>query len=112
MIKIIVLLVLTATTAMAQTKDEQARAQRDWENRTAQYFAKLEQRKIEIWHALQSRLLTDKELDEAIKYGDDINIGNGSYRAEDKQKERLNAFLFQYRLRFEHEKLLGKECEK
>lgn len=89
----------------------------DQDAKALKFFNDRAQHIIDLWHALQTRLLTDDELAEAIKIGDDINkeflcadlhhCWGQSYKEEEKARERMDAFLFQYRLRFEHEKIFG-----
>jgi hypothetical protein len=56
-------------------------------------------RKMELFHALWTRALTQPEEEEAISHGDALNIQNCvPYRAEEKQRELHNAWFQQRRL--------------
>lgn len=81
-------------------------------------YNKSAQHVIDLWAALNTRLLTDAELEEAIKLGDNLNAAflcedfrrcfGPNYKPEERAQERRDAFLFQYRLRWEHERIFGK----
>lgn len=60
---------------------------------------KIEDRRDELWEALQTRALTQKEMKEARRIGKYINISPMQpYMEIDKQKERDEAWLQQARL--------------
>lgn len=62
--------------------------------------AKLETHRRNLYWALRSRVLTEKEMDEVTQYGDTLNIEQMvPYRAEEKMKELNDALLQQQRLR-------------
>ena len=59
-------------------------------------YAKREEHRREIFRALQTRVLTEAEMKEALDYGQFINLENGTaYFGADKDRERLNAFQLQ-----------------
>ena len=61
---------------------------------------KRDEHRREIFRALQTRVLTEAEMKEALDYGQSINIENETpYFAADKDRERLNAFQLQLILR-------------
>jgi len=63
-------------------------------------IASRDKHKLDIWVALQTRVLTDKEMQEALEYGELINISDGvPYFSKDKDRERLNAFETQLLIR-------------
>lgn len=60
-----------------------------------------EARKGELWQALQTRIVTDEEMEEILAYGDSINVQPMvPYKENEKARARGDAFVTQQRLRF------------
>jgi hypothetical protein len=61
-----------------------------------------ERHRQELWWALRSRPLTDKEMSEVKRMGIVLTVGYGvSYREEEKMRELNDALFQQYRLQAE-----------
>lgn len=94
--------------------DENAMNQRWYDEAVAK-----ENHRAKLWEALNTRLLTEDELKEAIHQGRQLNIDappchmttdhnfcfGSSYNENEKAEDLRNAFLFQYKLQWEHERL-------
>lgn len=59
-----------------------------------------ENHRARLFHALFTRVLTKKEMTEALGYGESLNVSVGvMYHADEKRKELMDAFYQQAKLR-------------
>ena len=59
-----------------------------------------EQRKLDLYFALRTRVLTDEEWAQVVEHGDHLNISSlQPYFATEKMKELNDAYLQQFKLR-------------
>lgn len=64
------------------------------------HFGERDRHRRDLFWALRSRILTDTEMDEVARYGDDLNIESFvPYSPQEKMREMNDALLQQFKLR-------------